>query len=185
MQRGKVILLNGTSSSGKSSLARALQTLLSTDDAPYFHIEADLLRDTHPKRKLTKEVAMPNLLAALPESLAVWADHGCNLIIDDIFGGEQVTNYARVFAEYDALFVGVRCAAPVLDAREQARGDRKIGTARDMDRFCHAHGLYDIEVDTSECSPEQAAETVQKHLETGPPPYALRQLRDAALTDAH
>lgn len=178
MPQGKVILINGTSSSGKSSLARKLQTLLSTEEAPFYHVEADLLRDMHPKRKTTKEVAMPLLLSALPRSLAVLAEHGNNLIIDDVFSGKQVKNYAQAFAEFDALFVGVRCDLAVLEARERARGDRKIGTAQWLERVCHAHGLYDIEVDTSAISPEQAAQAVKARWENGPVPDALRQLRE-------
>lgn len=178
LTQGKVVLINGTSSSGKSSLARSLQTLLSTENSPFFHVEADLLRDMHPKRKLTKDVAMPSLLAAIPPSLAVLAAHGNNLIIDDVFGGGQVRNYAEAFTGFDVLFVGVRCSLPILEARERARGDRQIGTAQGLERMCHAHGLYDLEVDTSLYSPEQAAQIVKVRWENGPAPDALRRLRE-------
>lgn len=39
MNKGKIILLNGTSSSGKSTLAKALQSVL---DEPYLYIDGDL-----------------------------------------------------------------------------------------------------------------------------------------------
>jgi chloramphenicol 3-O-phosphotransferase len=38
VNKGKIILLNGTSSSGKSTLAEALQSVL---DEPYLHIDGD------------------------------------------------------------------------------------------------------------------------------------------------
>jgi hypothetical protein len=41
--QGRIILLNGASSSGKSSLARALQSGI---DTPFWHISIDHLRDS-------------------------------------------------------------------------------------------------------------------------------------------
>ena len=47
MRPGHIILLNGTSSAGKSTLAKALQTLLSE---PYLHVGIDTLVFALPKR---------------------------------------------------------------------------------------------------------------------------------------
>ena len=178
MAIGRVILLNGTSSSGKTSLAKALQTLVSTPEEPFYHVEGDVLRAMHPAHTPLKTAAMPRLLSAIPASLAVLAAHGNSLIIDDTFGEAQLLNYAKAFAPVNALFVGVRCPLAVLEAREIARGDRKPGTAKELDTYCHKHGLYDLEVDTSRQTPEEAAQYIAHHFATTPA-TALRRLLGA------
>ncbi|MCB0257983.1 MAG: hypothetical protein KDI55_30035, partial [Anaerolineae bacterium] len=49
MAPGHIIILNGTSSAGKSSLAKALQTQLPN---PYLHLEIDTMVFALPKRYL-------------------------------------------------------------------------------------------------------------------------------------
>ena len=44
----------------------------------------------------------------------------------------------------------------------------------------HAHGLCDLEVDTSRLSPEECANTIQRRLEDGPPPPAFQRLASLA-----
>ena len=47
MDKGRIIFLNGTSSSGKSSIAKALQNLLET---PFLHVSADDFLSMLPER---------------------------------------------------------------------------------------------------------------------------------------
>jgi chloramphenicol 3-O phosphotransferase len=47
------------------------------------------------------------------------------------------------------LWVGVRCAAEIVTAREVARGDRVTGMAASQAEMAHNGVVYDIEVDTS------------------------------------
>ena len=56
---GSVILLNGTSSAGKSTLAKAIQDVM---DAPYLHLGIDLFFDALPQRyvaRLAPDTAPP------------------------------------------------------------------------------------------------------------------------------
>ena len=53
---------------------------------------------------------------------------------------------------YDVLFVGVRCSPEELTRREIARGDRTPGQAAAQIAKVHAHGDYDLEVDTTDTS---------------------------------
>lgn len=70
------------------------------------------------------------------------------------------------WAGLDVLFVGVRCPLDVVEQRERDRGDRDAGTARYQYERVHAHGLYDVEVDTSVLS---VAESVSRIVEAMPP----------------
>ncbi|WP_332875442.1 phosphotransferase-like protein [Ornithinimicrobium sediminis] len=59
-----------------------------------------------------------------------------------------------------AVLVGVRCPPEVLAARERARADRTLGQAVAQHAAVHAHGGYDVEVDTSSQGPDEAADAV-------------------------
>jgi len=48
--------------------------------------------------------------------------------------------------------------------------------ARRWQEAVHRPGLYDLQIDTSILSPEQAAATIRAHLDAGEPCTALQQL---------
>ena len=62
------------------------------------------------------------------------------------------------------ITVGVRCPIEVVIQRELDRGDRKIGLAASQFDRVHSNREYDIEVDTSTMTPEQAAEIILSHI---------------------
>src|SRR5947209_19960347 len=63
----------------------------------------------------------------------------------------------EVMAGYRVVFVGVRCSAAELERREHRRGDRPPGVALAQQAQVHAHGLYDVECDTTTASPSECA----------------------------
>jgi chloramphenicol 3-O phosphotransferase len=77
----------------------------------------------------------------------------------------------------NVLFVGVRCPLEELERREQER-EREPGTARRQHEAVHAHGTYDVEVDTATSSPAECAAQVKKALEAIAQAGAFRQLRE-------
>ena len=74
----------------------------------------------------------------------------------------------------------VRGPLDVLEQREQQRQDRTLGQARAQFDLVHAHGVYDLEVDTSLASPEQCAQQVIERLQSDLPPLAFRTLAGCA-----
>ena len=149
---GRIILLNGASSSGKSSLARALQARI---DSPFWHISIDHLRDSGvlPTARIrSKEFdwhAMREpFFIGFERSLLAYAEAGNDLIVEHIMESEAwLLRLADTLAEQDVFFVGVHCDLAELERRELARGDRRLGDAR-RDHFrIHTYCLYDCEVD--------------------------------------
>jgi chloramphenicol 3-O phosphotransferase len=67
----------------------------------------------------------------------------------------------------------------VLEQREHQRQDRTLGQARAQYDLVHAHGVYDLEVDTSLAGPEACAQQVIERLRAGPP-QAFRTLAGRA-----
>lgn len=154
---GRVIVLNGASSSGKSTLARRLHRRL---DAPFLLLSADQLIDAgvRPVRRAAAgpfdwvgEVR-PRFFDGFHRAVAAFAAAGNDLLVEHVV--EQVAWRAQLdelLADFDVFWVGVHCDPDEIDRRELARGDRTPGEGRahvELDRI-HAHGPYDVEVDTT------------------------------------
>ena len=205
MATGKIIFLNGTSSAGKTTLSHALQEILGE---PYLHIALDQFRDGLPDkyRGLNSEPGstgylglnvVPNtdcdkpftsidfgavgltMLQGMRRAMAAMVASGNNIIIDDILlKREFLEDYLSVFEPFEVTFVGVRCPIETINQREKSRPGRFPGTAYGHYEQCHAHGEYDVEVDTSAMSPRQCAQLVVDH-QLNHQPRAFKQLASA------
>jgi len=197
-----VIFLNGTSSSGKTSLANALQERCKV---PLLHTGIDTLYDMLPTHALGISVTasqgyryiMRNglldhieiglyakrLLACTVPLTAVLLEHKNELVIDEIlFAGEGRTflhDYADLFSSVRAYFVKVQCPLAVLEEREALRPDRHRGIARAQFEAVHAHGYaYDITVDTHAHSAELCAQQILDFVEKHKYPTAFERIRE-------
>jgi chloramphenicol 3-O phosphotransferase len=84
---------------------------------------------------------------------------------------------AAAFADRDAWLIDVFCPVEVAVERERRRGDRAAGGAALFEVEVHRHGLYDIRVDTSALTPDEAAKQVVEALSVTPARRAFRELR--------
>lgn len=149
---GRIILLNGASSSGKSSLARAIQSRI---DRPFWHISIDHLRDSGvlPTARLKSgefdwRKMREAFFLGFERSLLAYVAAGNDLVVEHIMESEAwLLRLADTLAGQDVFFVGVHCALEELERRERERGDRPIGDARRDFHRIHSYCLYDLEVD--------------------------------------
>ncbi len=154
MAPGKIILLNGASSAGKSSLAQALQRRLRE---PFWHWSIDhlLAAGVLPRERIASgEFPWADLRPAFFEgfhrSLPALAAAGNNLIVEHIVETQDwMRRLVELLAPFDVFFVGVRCPLAELERRERERGDRRLGSAREDDATTHAFCDYDHEVETT------------------------------------
>ena len=169
MTQGTIIFLNGTSSSGKTSIAKALQQILET---PALHVQVDTFADMLPEGYL--ETAVPEqrketaarLISGFHHAVAALAAAGNTVILDHVVPSPSWWQECMtVFAPHRLLTVGVHCPLPELEQRETARGDRHPGLARMQFDRVHQHGAYQVEVDTSQLSPETCATQIQSALQ--------------------
>lgn len=175
---GRIIFLNGTSSSGKSSIARELLQVL---DEPYFHIPVDAF---HAMRSHC-EVAPDELRGVLRRTwmgfhraVASMAASGNNVVVDHVLSEQwRLLDCLGLFAPGDVVLVGVRCSPQELERRERERGDRPMGLAARQLEQVHAHGLYDIECDTDTDSAADCALQIRDFLPQRPTLTAFEQLR--------
>jgi chloramphenicol 3-O phosphotransferase len=180
-ESGSVVFLNGTSSSGKSTIAKELQKSL---DEPYMHVSVDGFLHQLPDAYLTDNKylsdALPILLAGFNASNAAIARAGNNMIIDHVLQEPSwVAPCVKAFDGLEVVFVGVHCSLDVLEAREKSRGDRQVGMARYQYDRVHSHNTYDVEVDTSEMTVEQCVSVIREYVHSDMRPIAFDKLRAA------
>ncbi|WP_405552450.1 chloramphenicol phosphotransferase CPT family protein [Streptomyces sp. NBC_01171] len=179
MTPGRIIFLNGTSSSGKSSIARELLGLL--DDGVYSHLSVDAFNAMRAQQELSREefdAALRRTRLGFHRSVAAMAAVGNDLVVDHVLSEPwRLTDCLTVLRPEDVLFVGVHCPLPELERRERARGDREAGLAALQYDLVHAHGDYDLECDTGTASPRACAERIRDFLPHRPTPTAFSRLR--------
>jgi chloramphenicol 3-O phosphotransferase len=183
-----VIVLNGTSSSGKSTLSRALQARL---DGPWLGIGIDTVVFALPSAYLDQpgwtEVfryvpAEPGsdapfrvetgefgerLIRGMHGMVAALAARGLDVIVDHVLlEREWLDDLAAALRGVPVLFVGVRCPLEVVVERERARRDRTLGQAAAHFDVVHEADGYDLEVDTSTMTADEAAGAIAGRLET-------------------
>lgn len=182
---GQIIFLNGASSSGKSSIAEQLLQVL---DAPYFHLSVDAFNAMRAKER-TRQLSSPELhqmlrrtRAGFHRAVAGMARAGNNLVVDYVLSEPwRLKDCLTVLAGLDVVLVGVHCSAAELARRERARGDRELGQAAARLERVHAHGLYDLECDTTSASPVACALRIREFLAERSRPGAFDQLREREL----
>ena len=148
---GKIILINGASSAGKSTLARGLQAAL---DEAFWHISIDHLiaANVLPKARIESGAfpwceLRPGFFDGFHRCLPALAAAGNNLIVEHIVETEEwMHRLLRLLSGFDVFFIGLHCPLAELERRELERGNRRIGEARTDFETTHALCTYDFEV---------------------------------------
>jgi len=172
---GRVLILNGTSSAGKTTLARAFRDdraaagecwlLIALDDyfwllphqwfrggghqGPFSH-EGVWLEPSEEGPIVRLGELGRRLFAAYRRTAALWARSGFNVVVDDVaFDEEAVCDWQEALNGLAVTWVAVQCEPEVADRRERARGDRMIGMARALSGV-HRHAPSDLVIDTTD-----------------------------------
>jgi chloramphenicol 3-O phosphotransferase len=173
MEHGKIILISGTSSSGKSTLAKDLQKALGE---PFLHLQLDSYIEMLPRtddREMFKR-----MVRGLNRSVAVMAEEGNNLIVDHVLVDNAWLNQLlELLRGQYVLFVGLHCSLEELERRERERDARRQGFARQQFESIHKGKVYDLELDTSVLSPEECVRRVVEFY-TVKPPHAFQEMWD-------
>jgi chloramphenicol 3-O phosphotransferase len=188
MECGTMLMLNGTSSAGKTSILTALQSLL---DGPYLLAGMDTFFRMLPPRYLwgpewievlgAGTQAGPigqTLVSGMHHAWAALLQRGNHLLVDHVLVEPAwIMECAALFADLPAYLIGVYCPLVVVEQREQQRPDRAPGQARAHFDRVHHHGVYDLVVDTSTTDASGCAQAIKHFLDTSVPPSAFRRLK--------
>ena len=167
-----IVVLNGGSSSGKTSLGRCLQELL---PVPWLMLGVDDLIAAMPARRDDSVISFApdgtisvgpgfrRLEAGWYDGIAAMARSGVGVIVDEVFlgGGSSQARLRRALSGLAVLWVGVRCDPAVAAAREAGRNDRVPGMATAQADVVHQGVYYDIEVDTTDSSALECAQRIK------------------------
>jgi chloramphenicol 3-O phosphotransferase len=201
---GQIVVLNGAPRSGKTSIARAIQ---STSEEPWINLGVDAYLQATPERywpgiglrpggeRPDLEPLVETMFLALYDGVAAHSRLGLNVVVDvghhDDFAAPRriLPKVAVRLAGLPVLFVGVRCAIDVIMQRrgidEPGRKGRYLkgggdGTVPEpvlrWQQAVHDRGFYDLEVNSTSMTATECADAIQERLASGPPPVAFRRL---------
>jgi chloramphenicol 3-O phosphotransferase len=178
----RVVILNGGSSSGKTTLATAFRDqrsavgdfwmLTGIDDAleklpaewrsvasERGAFAADGVRFETTERGLEVRVGVVGrqLFRAYQVGVGAAARAGVNVIVDDVaIDRTHADDWFSALSGIDVAWVGIRCSAAVAEDRERLRRDsRYAGLARTQAGLVHRHTEYDFEIDTTTRAPDE------------------------------
>lgn len=185
----QIIYLNGPSSSGKTTLAWALQQEL---EHPFLHIGIDRVIGMMPDKinnweggpaplgfswkesrdetgHLIHEIQLGpfarKMSQTLKEIVLTLAKMQHFVIIDDVaFGKSEVDQWREILKDYAVLWIGIKAPLSFLEERERTRGDRMVGSARAQYYQVHRDVCYDLEFDTSQQSLQQIVQMIKEQV---------------------
>jgi chloramphenicol 3-O phosphotransferase len=186
------MVLNGGSSSGKTSIARCLQRrlgptwmTLGDDDLVRALPGGDEIDDLilarpdgggpvgdpgsigiGPDGSVTVGEDFRRTEASWYAGLAAIGRCGTGLILDEVFlgGGSSQERLAAALAGLAVVWIGVRCDPGVAAARKRNRPDRVGGMARRQAWQVHEGVVYDLVVDATAASAADCAGIIASHL---------------------
>jgi chloramphenicol 3-O phosphotransferase len=187
-----LIILNGVSSSGKTTLASAFRDeraaagefwlLIGIDDflskvpaewldlglatGPGTRAEDGLRFATSSTgRELKIGASCRRLLHAYHHAVAAAARSGLNVIVDDVVIDDEVlSDWLEVLDELEPTWVAVRCPPEMTAERELRRGDRPVGMTGTQTNSVHRLVRYAFEIDTGELTPSEALDEFRGRL---------------------
>jgi len=189
-ERSRVVILNGASSSGKTTLATAFRDqraavgdfwlLIGIDD--FLSKIPTEWKSAGPDRgpfaadgirfEITREgpgvrvgSVGRQILRAYQAGVAAAAHIGLNVIVDEVVIDRMSwDDWTAALNGVDVVWVGVRCSPEVAEERNRARGDRFAGLARAQSATVHRDASYAFELDTTTQTPEEAVSELTHRL---------------------
>ena len=168
MEKGRILFLNGVTSSGKTSIVEALQE----KEDPFFYVVAnDLFQEMVGERFLRENYwkYLSEVILMMYHTAKLYSDMGKNVLIDGILVDreELKPHYAQlreILKDNPLDIVEVYCPLEICRQRNIARGDRYESQSEEQQALMAKDIVYSLRVDTSLHSPEACAERIVQTL---------------------
>ncbi len=182
---GTVIIINGASAVGKSSIVKVFQTKQATPwlsagiDNLFarilpqkFYLEAEhndpvaMPSDAFKYKKATGFAVKigPNaqtVIKGMHRAIASYAHAGNNVIVDYIkYDDAWIPDLKEALHGIKVFWIGINASLASIEQREKTRGTSPIGHARSHYDTVHLNISYDLMINTNSLSPDQAADQI-------------------------
>lgn len=190
-KKSTIVILNGPSASGKSSIQEAF---IRMSDTPWIKIGIDNFfvgvlsnyyifgqyQPTDPKNLVMQGVPGQDqegnplftlkigpggekIIDGMNHAIKAYADAGNNIIVDYIaYEPVWLENLVTILKNHKVLVIGINLPLEVLEQREANRATSPKGHARSHYQTVHNHQVnYDLSINSSEISPQTAAEIIK------------------------
>ena len=165
LKKGRIIILNGVSSSGKTTLAKAIQDLA---PIPLYKLDIDDFIFMSPEKFNDYEHNDFSVQYAFASKffhvVKLFSDMGFDLVVPNMFFKDTDTlkEFRVLLKDYPVLVVNITCPLEELKRRETLRGDRKPGSAQSQLQLLETQFDHSITVNNFENTNEACAEMILK-----------------------
>lgn len=168
----RLVILNGVPSSGKTALARALQTAL---DQPWLHVDLDAFDAMLPPSRAQNlsEDAFHRIAAGCNAAVAAIVEAGNNVLLELVARTDNpaacriLVDLFERLAPVETIVVGMTCGEPTALRREAARPSVMQGlVSRDYRSVAVTYS--DVIIDSDRRTIEESVADVQQALSAGP-----------------
>ncbi|MBO7358256.1 MAG: AAA family ATPase [Clostridia bacterium] len=168
MDKGRIVFLNGVTSSGKTSIVEALQA---RRDVFFYVVANDLFEQTVGEEYLKEDYwkYLGEAVMMMYHTAKLFSDMGKNVLIDGILVEREgvAPNYERmrgILKDNPLDIVEVYCPPEICRRRSLERGDRYETQSDEQAELMAKDIRYSLRVDTSRLSPEECADAILKAL---------------------
>ena len=168
MEKGRIIYLNGVTSSGKTSIVEALQA---RRDVFFYVVANDLFQEMIGEDYLQEDYwkYLGEVILLMYHTAKLFSDMGKNVLIDSILVEREgiAPHYERmkeILRDNPLDIVEVRCPLEICRQRCIDRGDRYETQPEEQAALMAKDIRYSFRVDTDRLSPEECADAILKAL---------------------
>lgn len=168
MAKGRILYLNGVTSSGKTSIVEALQD---REDCYFYVVANDLFEQMIGERFLRENYwqHLSRVILLMYHTAKLFSDMGHDVLIDGILveRPEIAPHYRQlleILKDNPLSIVEVACPLEICRARNLARGDRYETQSEEQAAIMARDIRYAMTVHTDKNSPEECAEAIVRTL---------------------
>ena len=168
MEKGRIIYLNGVTSSGKTSIVEALQA---RRDVFFYVVANDLFQEMIGEEYLQEDYwkYLGEVIIMMYHTAKLFSDMGKNVIIDSILVEREgvAPHYERmkeILGNNPLDIVEVYCPPEICRQRNIDRGDRYESQSDEQAELMAKDIRYSMRVDTSLLSPAECADKILREL---------------------
>ena len=156
----QIILLNGPSSSGKSTLSKTLQKLFKENGKQYEIVSIDDFMKISTSETIYEDDVF-EISQDMCNATIELLEKADGVIVDHVITSERIfKQFLETAKPFNYVLVHVTCPLNILLQREKERGNRCISSSQNSYDYLYPKDGYDVIVDTNLLSKEECSQTI-------------------------